>query len=516
MPAAFLHWEKNAKGFYVEIYLSADGTDTTKLANKKVNYNCVAQTVWSKPSPAKVEYTTLSGNVSKVFLPGEAPVSLNFHNPYNFVPALPIEANGPLSFAHPVGHEAYFDVHFTGEIEIEIEVKTPLLLPDTSRSEWTQRGHQTTTTLEGCPLKPTALKGPLRAAYEAITNSRFGVFGGNNDIYSRGSYRGPKTIDPKVPSDLLADSLKPAQNLAQFSPADRIFGWVNKKADAAAPGRNAYKGQLRIASVVCTPLLHEEVLNNSSIPLAILAGPRTKQSRFYGAKDKSGTPISNGIDANLVGYGHTNVQGLRGRKFYLHQPNWSQGANAAWRSSDRDNQNRSIKDWVKPGTKFTAKIQVTNLNEAELGALLWLLNLGSDGNHFLKIGGGKPLGFGSVKVTVKNLDLRDGAALRADFKMLTGKATAGKRLTNSTVAIACFQSELTKLYCNGIAQTFDEIRFIKAFKRACTGPEGNDPIQYPTLQTSNNIYEWFGANDGGKKLALPALWDLKPLPRNPA
>lgn len=62
-----------------------------------------------------------------------------FHNPYNYVPAFPTKADGPLGLAPPVGHEAYFDDHFTGEIEIVIEVKTPLLLPDTSSTDLYQR-----------------------------------------------------------------------------------------------------------------------------------------------------------------------------------------------------------------------------------------------------------------------------------------------------------------------------------------------------------------------------------------
>ena len=318
------------------------------------------------------------------------------------------------------------------------------------------------------------------------------------------------------PIALVHESLKPATDFSHFSPADRVFGWVNKKANPATPGRNAYKGQLRIASITCGAA--DGGREPAVATLAILASPKPQQSRFYGARDLWGLPIDHNTPKNAVGYGHTNVQGLRGRKVYLHQPNWSQGANASWRSNIRDKQNRSITDWVKPGTKFTAKIQVTNLNKAELGALLWLLDLGQDGNHFLKIGGGKPLGFGSVKVTVNNLDLRDGAALRADFKMLNGKATEGKRLADSTDAIDCFRRELTELYCNNIAKTFDEIRFIKAFKRACTGPDDLLPVAYPWAVDHNNHrmdgnFAWFVENErDNRRLALPPLWELAPLP----
>jgi hypothetical protein len=49
----------------------------------------------------------------------------------------------------------------------------------------------------------------------------------------------------------------------------------------------------------------------------------------------------------------------------------------------------------------------------ELGALLYLLSL--DTGHFLRLGGGKPLGFGSVGITLAQLDLADGQAIRKDL-----------------------------------------------------------------------------------------------------
>jgi hypothetical protein len=49
------------------------------------------------------------------------------------------------------------------------------------------------------------------------------------------------------PEQLLDPSLHPAENpqedLAQLSPTDRVFGWVNQQ------GKGAYRGQLRLSSV---------------------------------------------------------------------------------------------------------------------------------------------------------------------------------------------------------------------------------------------------------------------------
>lgn len=54
---------------------------------------------------------------------------------------------------------------------------------------------------------------------------------------------------------------------------------------------------------------------------------------------------------------------------------------------------------MKPNTKFKFKIRYENLTENELGALLFVLKLPDGCAH--KIGMGKPLGLGSVKITLK-------------------------------------------------------------------------------------------------------------------
>ena len=59
--------------------------------------------------------------------------------------------------------------------------------------------------------------------------------------------------------------------------------------------------------------------------------------------------------------------------------------------------------------EFGFDLHVTNLSRVELGALLWLLALPSD--HFHRLGGGKPLGFGSVRLEMTEAVLHDGDGL---------------------------------------------------------------------------------------------------------
>ena len=117
-----------------------------------------------------------------------------FHNPYNFIPALPPKKDEELGQQSPVGHDRYHNDKWSGRITIRITAKTPIIIPDTTKMETGEdyKKHNPDTKIEmtddhkifevrkdasGKPLLPvTSLKGILRSSYEAITNSRLSVF----------------------------------------------------------------------------------------------------------------------------------------------------------------------------------------------------------------------------------------------------------------------------------------------------------------------------------------------------
>ncbi len=116
---------------------------------------------------------------------GARPPSLHtdqwFENPYNFVPASPRDTNHPtLGDAEPAGHHRYHPELWSGRIGVELTTCTPLLVPDLGRDS--VDGHRVyglRLDEDGVPyLPPTSIKGALRSAYEAMTNSRMGIFQG--------------------------------------------------------------------------------------------------------------------------------------------------------------------------------------------------------------------------------------------------------------------------------------------------------------------------------------------------
>lgn len=337
-----------------------------------------------------------------------------------------------------------------------------------------------------------------------------------------------------TPEALLAESLKPSEKVDELSPADRVFGWVNQK------GKGAYKGQLRLHSVKClsTDAIQEftdDPANNPGLPLTILGQPKPQQSRFYVAKDKQGGALSKGTPKQ-DGYASAN-QGLRGRKVYPHHKAiahnteyWNdpmrdrtgQSVNGYYQeyrrpkkdgTEQRDSQNRSIQAWVKQNTQFQFDIDITNLSSVELGALLWLLTLLD--KHYHRLGGGKPLGFGSVQLKIdwSQTDLQLGQDWQQYYESLLPidppdpkQAEQCIDTFKQTVALAYSPKKNT--------EDFEEVLFIRAFKQAAKGLDG--PIHYPRVSAQpdpdGENFEWFTENEKGKKLALPSLWDETGLP----
>jgi len=333
------------------------------------------------------------------------------------------------------------------------------------------------------------------------------------------------------PLSLLHPSLRPATNLSQLSPADRVFGWVNQQ------GKGAYKGNIRIGPVTCATPKEQaiETFGTPGLPLAILGQPKPQQARFYVAKSPKGEAQGNGLTKEDAGY--SPGKGLRGRKVYPHHkglPNghWDNATEDRTQRAvnghfqeyrrpkldgveQRDNQNRSIQGWVKPGTEFTFEIHVTNLSKVELGALLWLLSLPE--NCFHRFGGGKPLGFGSVRLEIESSHLYDGNDWKQIYSSLDD--TTPNQANRDEIAGA-FQEAVRTAY--GPAEHFEKVPFIAAWVKMATGHDNDTlPTHYPRARQKGQngpvpphpeglAYEWFVANDrtgrdGGPQVSLPEL-----------
>lgn len=258
--------------------------------------------------------------------------------------------------------------------------------------------------------------------------------------------------------DLLPRSLHPASTIDELSPADRLFGWVAPQAGATPPA--AYRGRLRVGPIDCLEDADTAIRSFAppGLALSILGQPKPQQGRFYLADSSTApnTPLSSKWEKNDW---YVERRGLRGRKVYWHHAGTTDAAdNTYWEpelrgdtdptqkwvtnkpdttngkskvtlrhreylatrestgdksplvdnnrafsttgQQQRTNQNRSITGWVTPDTHFRFTLDVRDLDQYELGALIWLLSLPD--NHFHRLGLGKPLGFGSVRLDIEH------------------------------------------------------------------------------------------------------------------
>lgn len=359
------------------------------------------------------------------------------------------------------------------------------------------------------------------------------------------------------PKDLLDISLHPAPSRSEASPADRLFGW----APQLAGNDEGYQGRIRI---ICEdgerPDIVQSFNDGKALPLAILGQPKPAQGRFYVAKNVTGRP-QEGVAKSQAGYGESKT--LRGRKQYWHHKGleynqapdyWQPSAedhtqvirNGRFqeyrRPDDRngkpqtDSQNCSIKGWIKPNTIFRATLHLHNLQLEEIGALLWLSSLPL--GHFFKLGYGKPLGFGSMKLEIdwersvedKRLPLGMGKDWKRYYATLDAQPPATLDATQQAQCIQAFKSSMIVAYATAEEtrsskqeiskmQRFDSLPFIKEYLQALKGPSNDNPIHYPRLESKPNQqgenFRWFVENEKRSKHALPSVMGKQGLPYSP-
>lgn len=376
------------------------------------------------------------------------------------------------------------------------------------------------------------------------------------------------------PRQLVVDSgLLPAESLDELSPADRVFGWVRPRHDrherSHDTGAGALRSALRVHGVRCMvaegdPHPIQKIGDRGrGMPLAILSSPKPQQPGFYFSPDAVGSPLPPEADQRST---LATIGGIRGRKVYPHQRglefdsnpgHWAPNRRASNRvgghfgeyvhaapegPARRSDQNRSFTEWVRPGTEIVASIDADGLSEVELGALLWLVDMNrdrpSEPPRHLRLGYGKPLGFGSVtcQLEVESSRIFTGAQRRDRWVHAFDdphgdpgwglNTPAGKEHWDR--CRDAFQAAVAR--ADGV-ERFEEARWIRAFLAAAEG-RAEAPVHYPRCATTGGThtppdpegrsYEWFVENahlrTGGEALpplepSDPGLTAIAPRPR---
>lgn len=352
-----------------------------------------------------------------------------------------------------------------------------------------------------------------------------------------------RDLHPASPEDLLDETLRPAEKPGELSPADRLFGWVRQRPGQAEPAHEAaWRGRIRVTTSTEDQDLRFQELSSEEqphgLPLAILGEPKPAQARFY-VGQSGGNPLEKGWPRDRAVY--REGLALRGRKAYWHhpdlpagywdeptedrthppgaEPGYHQEYRRPWRpeKGERDSQNRSIRQWIAPGSTATFTLHLTNASLQEIGALLYLASLPDGYCH--RLGGGKPLGFGSVRLELA--DGEDGSVRLADgktwgefYRSLDAKDPAWETGLVPKAQQAFFKA-MAGAYSDvseGSSEArFRSLRFIRHFEAVCRGPEDGVPIHYPRVtaaqEPEGKNFEWFVENEH-VEAGRPAGWSL--------
>ena len=281
-------------------------------------------------------------------------------------------------------------------------------------------------------------------------------------------------------------------------PACRAFGWVDQlkegeKTDVSQ--RVAYAGRIRLSNAQ----LIEATGRYRDITLSILSSPKPTKTQFYllNTEKKPDSQVNYKSKAAL----------LRGRKFYRHhkQANSYEYVRPPFETPQQNGQNRTITSALAPNSEFEFTIHFENLARTELGALLWSIEL-EDG-MFHRLGYGKPLGLGSVKLKVSKLKLMDWNRRMSSLTEQGGWTTVydvdDKEKSSREVLDKATTSftEYMEIYYE---QTFSDLK--NELQKILSAASVNLPIHYPRTAAERSDegknFEWFESEDKVLELVM--------------
>ncbi|NJK51726.1 MAG: CRISPR-associated protein [Leptolyngbyaceae cyanobacterium SU_3_3] len=258
--------------------------------------------------------------------------------------------NQPPIKTPPAGHHKFLSDHLHGTLFLRLTVKTPLHVSTGIAVLGSDIGSRV-------PLIKTMVQGTEK--HLIIQGSS--LKGCVRAVYEAITNSTLAVITPRYRDKIPPERLSCRQN-DQLCPASRVFGALD------------WQGLIEFSDAKC------EQAGFATGFMPSLYRPRPEQRQAYFVR---GT--------------------VAGRKFYYH----------AIRTIDRG-QNTGIA--VQQAAKeyvFTTKLQVKNLQPSELGTLLIVLGQDPDYPLALKIGGGKPIGMGTMTVQITAADVIQNAT---DFR----------------------------------------------------------------------------------------------------
>ncbi|MEL6903221.1 MAG: RAMP superfamily CRISPR-associated protein [Cyanobacteria bacterium J06606_4] len=247
--------------------------------------------------------------------------------------------------SRPIGHHRYTKEGYHGTLHLSLKVKTALHVSTGITALGSDVG-----------LKAPLVKTMTRGKNEHLVIQGSSLKGCVRAIYEGITNSTLAVVSNRTKRDMPADRL-PCRKKEQLCPASQVFGALDWQGlvhftDANCTSKQAVKGFM--------PSMYR---------------PRPDQRKAY--FDKQGK--------------------AKGRKFYYH----------AREAVDGGSRGTAVQ---QAGTeyRFETSVQFLNLSQAQLGTML--ISLGQDGDYplALKLGGGKPVGLGTIEVSITHAEVTQG------------------------------------------------------------------------------------------------------------
>ena len=203
------------------------------------------------------------------------------------------------------------------------------------------------------------------------------------------------TVVDFIPEDL--------RQLATIDLADAIFGWVKQETkDKKLPEKF---DKQRAGRIFVTDAMYESSKNDiwyekEALTPQILSEPKPSYFPHYLVQ-----PNVDKLELKHYASQPVTETVIRGHKLYWHKgsdpdfklPKPKKVIGSTKKVKVYDTQTTLIKP-INKGVTFKFDIYFENLSKVELGALMWVLDIAQDNRYRLKLGMGKPLGLGAVKI----------------------------------------------------------------------------------------------------------------------
>lgn len=281
-----------------------------------------------------------------------------FVNPYNFIPLNAKGVERKTQDQLPKGL-------LTGHISCRLIVKAPLALPDHSTKQGQKFDFYSIAGRYAIP--GSELRGCIRSVFETVTNSCLSVLDEKEKV---------KFIEVPV-YDLVRNINSEYSHIPckrECCPACTLFGAFGKAS------------KIRFSDAFSNNCVIDDNYRN----MPEFSSPKFSTMCFY--TKNTTAKYEKGI-YNSWKYKDENTQ-IRGRKFYFHSGNTPEVSKLG---------ERQIAVKCAQKGDFDFKIYFEKITETELKQLLWVLTLGENKENSMlmhKIGAGRPVGYGSVKIVV--------------------------------------------------------------------------------------------------------------------